>query len=181
MTGIGIPTFKIVVVGDAAVGKTTFVNKLSTGKFETKYVQSPTVEINPIIFNTSKGSICFNLWNCPGHEKYNNFNKLFYSGADAAIIMFACNDRNSYKSIVPIYNDMRCVCGNIQTVLCGNKCDKNNRKVKMVNFHKRKNNMTYCDLSIKLDHNFHTPFLTLARYLMGDPELIMVIDCPPNI
>ena len=40
-----IPTFKLVLVGDGGVGKTTFVKRHETGEFEKKYVSTIGVEV----------------------------------------------------------------------------------------------------------------------------------------
>jgi len=57
-------------------------------------------------------------------------------------------------------------------VLCGNKVDIQDRKVKLktINFH-RKKNLQYYDISAKSNHNFEKPFLWLAKKAMGDPNL----------
>ena len=42
-----MPTFKLVLVGDGGVGKTTFVKRHLTGEFEKKYVATLGVEVRP--------------------------------------------------------------------------------------------------------------------------------------
>ncbi len=44
-----MPTFKLVLVGDGGVGKTTFVKRHLTGEFEKKYVGKNRFE--PVIFD----------------------------------------------------------------------------------------------------------------------------------
>src|SRR5271154_2186025 len=68
--------------------------------------------------------------------------------------------------------DLVRVCENIPMVLCGNKVDVKDRKVKAksIVFH-RKKNLQYYDISAKSNYNFEKPFLWLARKLVGDPNL----------
>lgn len=53
-------TFKIVLVGDGATGKTTYVKRHMTGEFERKYVATLGVEVHPIPFWTNKGKVLIN-------------------------------------------------------------------------------------------------------------------------
>ena len=62
--------WKLVLVGDGGVGKTTFVKRHKTGEFEKKYVPTLGAEVNPIDFVTRKGRILFNVWDTAGQEKY---------------------------------------------------------------------------------------------------------------
>jgi hypothetical protein len=65
------------------------------------------------------------------------------------------------------------VCENIPIVLCGNKVDVKERKVKAktITFH-RKKNLQYYDISAKSNYNFEKPFLWLARKLVGNAALV---------
>ena len=65
------------------------------------------------------------------------------------------------------------MCENIPIVLCGNKVDVKERKVKAktITFH-RKKNLQYYDISAKSNYNFEKPFLWLARKLVGNPALV---------
>jgi GTPase SAR1 family protein len=69
--------------------------------------------------------------------------------------------------------DLTRVCENIPIVLCGNKVDVKERKVKAktITFH-RKKNLQYYDISAKSNYNFEKPFLWLARKLVGNAALV---------
>src|SRR5271154_277014 len=71
--------------------------------------------------------------------------------------------------------DLVRVCENIPIVLCGNKVDVKERKVKAkaITFH-RKKALQYYDISAKSNYNFEKPFLWLARKLTGNPNLDFV-------
>lgn len=45
------PEFKLILVGDGGVGKTTFVRRHMTGEFEKRYVATRGVEVYPMQFS----------------------------------------------------------------------------------------------------------------------------------
>jgi len=63
------PTFKLVLVGDGGVGKTTFVKRHLTGEFEKKYVATLGVEVHPLEFHTNRGQLVFNVWDTAGQVR----------------------------------------------------------------------------------------------------------------
>lgn len=50
-----VAEYKLVLVGDGGVGKTTFVKRHLTGEFEKKYIATLGVEVHPMVFHTSQG------------------------------------------------------------------------------------------------------------------------------
>ncbi|KZS14265.1 GTP-binding nuclear protein Ran [Daphnia magna] len=99
----------------------------------------------------------------------------YYIQGQCAIIMFDVTSRVTYKNVPNWHRDLVRVCENIPIVLCGNKVDIKDRKVKAksIVFH-RKKNLQYYDISAKSNYNFEKPFLWLARKLIGDPNLEFV-------
>ena len=89
--------------------------------------------------------------------------------------MFDVTSRVTYKNVPNWHRDLVRVCENIPIVLCGNKVDIKDRKIKAkaIVFH-RKKNLQYYDISAKSNYNFEKPFLWLARKLIGDPNLEFV-------
>jgi GTP-binding nuclear protein Ran len=165
------PKFKLILVGDGGVGKTTFVKRHRTGEFEKKYVATMGVEVHPLPFHTTLGKVIFNCWDTAGQEKFGGLRDGYYIGGQAAIIMFDVTSRVTYKSVPHWYKDLVRVCEHIPIVLCGNKVDSKERKVKPkdIHFH-RKKNLQYYDISAKSNYNFEKPFLYIARKLTGNPN-----------
>jgi len=170
-----IPTFKLVLVGDGGTGKTTFVKRHLTGEFERKYVATLGVEVHPLTFHTNCGPICFNVWDTAGQEKFGGLRDGYYIQGQAAIILFDVTSRITYKNVPNWHRDLVRVCENVPIVLCGNKVDVKDRKVKakQITFH-RKRGLQYYDISAKSNYNFERPFLWLARKLVGEPNLVLV-------
>ncbi|OQS02950.1 GTP-binding nuclear protein spi1 [Thraustotheca clavata] len=172
-----IPEFKLILVGDSRVGKSTFIKRHLTGKFEKKYVATLGVEIHPLWFDTNFGPIKFNCWDIATAEKSGRLHDGYYIQSQCAIIMFDVTSRISYKNVPNWYRDISRVCENIPIVLCGNKVDVKERKVKdkQINFH-RKKNLQYFDISVKTNYQFEEPFIWLARKLVGDNNLIASME-----
>eukprot|EP00979_Chaetoceros_neogracilis_P006151 scaffold1222_cov260-Chaetoceros_neogracile.AAC.51 len=170
-----IPEFKLILVGDGGVGKTTFVKRHLTGEFEKKYVATLGVEVHPLVFHTNRGPIKFNVWDTAGQEKFGGLRDGYYIQGQCAIIMFDVTSRITYKNVPNWHRDLTRVCENIPIVLTGNKVEIKDRKVKakQITFH-RKKNLQYYDISAKSNYNFEKPFLWLARKLSGDNQLAFV-------
>ena len=150
------------------------------------------VEVHPLSFSTNFGTICFNVWDTAGQEKFGGLRDGYYIQGQCGIIMFDVTSRITYKNVPNWHRDLERVCENIPIVLCGNKVDVKvrvsefsrnealqililmtesrfqERKVKtgQVTFH-RKKNIQYFEISAKSNYNFEKPFLWLARKLVG--------------
>ncbi|EJT49995.1 RAN small monomeric GTPase [Trichosporon asahii var. asahii CBS 8904] len=168
-----VATFKLVLCGDG--GTTTFVKRHLSGEFEKKYIATLGVEVHPLKFHTTVGEILFNVWDTAGQEKFGGLRDGYYIQGQCGIIMFDVTSRITYKNVPNWHRDLERVCENIPIVLCGNKVDVKERKVKTgnVTFH-RKKNLQYFEISAKSNYNFEKPFLWLARKLTGNQQLELV-------
>ena len=142
---------------------------------EKKYEATSGVEVQPLLFHTSRGPIKFNCWDTAGQEKFGGLRDEYYIQGQCAIIMFDVTSRITYKNVPNWHRDLTRACGNIPIVLCGNKVERKDRKVKvkMLTFH-RKKNAQYYSISTKSNYNIEEPFLWLAKKLFGDDQLTFV-------
>jgi len=169
------PEFKLVLVGDGGVGKTTFVKRHLTGEFEKRYIATLGVEVHPMPFYTNHGQINFNVWDTAGQEKLGGLRDGYYIGGQCGIIMFDVCSRITYSNVPKWYKDLTRVCESIPIVLVGNKVDVRDRKVKakQITFH-RKKNLQYYDISAKSNYQFEKPFVWLLRKMINDANLTLV-------
>ena len=124
-----VATFKVLLLGDGATGKTTFVKRHSTGQYDWKYVPTFGAQVHPLVFHTDKGPILFNVWDTAGLEEFGGLKDLYFLQADCAIIMFDVASPVTYNNVPNWHRDLVRVCENIPIVVCGNKVDVKDHKV----------------------------------------------------
>lgn len=106
---------KVVLVGDGGVGKTAFMKKLKTRKFEEKHRPTIGVAVHP------HGN--FSIWDCAGTEKYRGLQDGYFIHANLAIVMYDCSDEASFKNVPGWIAEVRRVCEKIPILIVGNKSD----------------------------------------------------------
>jgi small GTP-binding protein len=117
--------FKIVVVGDAAVGKTSLIKRYTTNTFEKDYISTLGMQFSR--YEETLGGIMVELflWDLAGQESFSTLRDRFYKGSSGAIIVFslAPEEIETYRNIDKWLLHIKEACGNIPVVLFGNKAD----------------------------------------------------------
>ena len=90
-----MPSKKIVIVGDAAVGKTNFVKMLKDVSFEKKYFATVGTEVHPYSFDDTRCTI----WDIAGHPMYRDHLDGYLNDADIAIVMYDVNRKSTFENI----------------------------------------------------------------------------------
>jgi GTP-binding nuclear protein Ran len=162
---MALTQYKIVLVGDGNVGKTTWAKKFLTSGFEHKYFPTLGVEVHPIHVKTNKGPMVFNIWDCAGQDKYEGLRDGYYVLGDGAIVMCDATNQESMEHVGKWSNDVSRV------------CSKNNEFpiVEVVN--KCNNGIfphNYIGISTKNDLNLMEPLLQLVRKIRNDDTITFV-------
>jgi Ras-related protein Rab-5C len=82
--------FKVVLVGDTNVGKTSILQRYAKDNFETdsETTISPTFLTRMIDFPVSGLKAKLQIWDTAGQEKYRSVTPIYYRDAAAAICVF---------------------------------------------------------------------------------------------
>lgn len=176
-------TYKVLIVGDAGVGKSTYIRRHLLGNFEKRYLATIGVEVHPLRYTFKndkniKRTVCFNCWDCAGDDKFRGHGIEGYGQkADCAIVMYndyATNDLIVHSSLkwIKEINDLGL---DIPIILVSTKADwqytVNKTKEDRDYFLSLPNVFKFIDTSSKTCYNFDKPFLYLVRKLTGDDTL----------
>ena len=181
MANLGvIPTFKLILVGDGKTGKTSFTKRHLTGEYATEYNATHGAQVHSLVFHTNRGPIEFKIWDI-GQEELGGLGQDYYIQSHCAIIMFDVTAPVTYKNVPRWREGLVRMCEFIPMVLCGNKIDNKNPRVKHISVLERRfSNLQYCGISARSNENYEKPFLWLARKLMGDVNLEFVPKTAPQ-
>ncbi len=117
--------FKITVIGDAAVGKTSLIKKYTQGSFQKDYISTLGTQFSKYEEVIDGEKVELFLWDIAGQDSFEALRQRFYTGSSGAIIVFshALEQTKSYEHVNKWLSDLKNHCGNIPIVLFGNKID----------------------------------------------------------
>ncbi|MFX1419357.1 MAG: Rab family GTPase [Promethearchaeota archaeon] len=125
--------FKISIIGDGGVGKTSLIKKFTKGTFEKDYVKTIGAQFSRYDKEIDGDVINLIFWDIAGQDDFNFLHPLFYKESRAGIIVCSLEEndlgKDSFLHIKNWYNELKKYCGDIPVVLFANKVDlvdKNN-------------------------------------------------------
>mmetsp|Transcript_59489 Transcript_59489/g.129306 ORF Transcript_59489/g.129306 Transcript_59489/m.129306 type:complete len:205 (+) Transcript_59489:46-660(+) len=161
--------FKLVLLGDSAVGKSSLVLRFVRGQFF-EYQESTigaafltqTVALNDT-------TVKFEIWDTAGQERYHSLAPMYYRGAAAAIVVYDITNPDSFNRAKNWVRELqRQGNPNIVIALSGNKSDlASKRKVEPeeAKGYAEENGIMFMETSAKTASNVNELFVQIARKL----------------
>jgi len=124
-------TFKIIIVGNSGVGKTSITNNAVKNVFFESYRATIGMEIFSLFVKVNHKIIKLQIWDTCGQEIYRSLITNFYRNSSLAIIVYSIDKKNSFKDIELWLKELRLYSSpDIKVILIGNKSDlKDKREV----------------------------------------------------
>jgi len=126
----GIYKFKFIIVGDKAVGKSSIVRRFVEKKFTIDYRSTLGLNVLSHSMKFYGNEAYFSLWDLGGQEYFKRFRKTYYTGTQAAFIVFDVCERETFTNIKKWYEELKEFLGNknIPIVIVGNKIDLSDQR-----------------------------------------------------
>ncbi|MFX1356666.1 MAG: Rab family GTPase [Promethearchaeota archaeon] len=127
----GTYSFKFVVVGDHEVGKTSIIRRFVERKFSADYRATIGLNILAHNFFLEGNEIALTLWDLGAQEFFKRYRKIYYTGAEAAFIVYDLSNKNSFENVINWYNELTefIIDKDIPIVIVANKLDLADKRV----------------------------------------------------
>ncbi|MHA1265719.1 MAG: GTP-binding protein [Candidatus Helarchaeota archaeon] len=161
--------WKVVVIGDPFVGKTTLMLNYTQKKFRELYIPTVGVQVSRKIMKINEKICSLNIWDIAGQQKFAKIRHLFYEGADAVIIVFDITNKQTFINSSIWYKDYTTSTKKKFGVLIGNKRDLEKNRVIPLEWGQslsEKMKFEYYETSAKNGYNVEKVFLYLAKILL---------------
>ena len=122
--------FKIVLIGDSAVGKTNILSKYLTDQFDPDSKSTVGVEFGTKNFKVDNNIVKVQIWDTAGQERYRSITNAYYKGAKGALVTYDITNKKSFENLDRWMSDLKTNGDdNISIILLGNKTDLEDKRV----------------------------------------------------
>ena len=123
-------TFKFIIVGNAAVGKSNISFRFTKGEFSEKYQATIGLDFSYKNITIGENNYRIQVWDTAGQECFKSISRGYYKSSVCALIVYDITNRESFNNISTWVEE----CQNngprtITLVLVGNKSDLENNRV----------------------------------------------------
>ncbi|XP_064633472.1 ras-related protein Rab-43-like [Lineus longissimus] len=172
--------FKIVLIGDAGVGKTCVVQRFKTGNFLEKHGSTIGVDFTMKTLFLDGKRVKLQVWDTAGQERFRTITQSYYRSANGVIIAYDITKKDTFDNINRWVDDVMKYSGpNITQLMIGNKKDLEGlREVSVTQARelaKHYDMMEPVETSAKDNTNIDEAFIKMAKELKskygGDSDL----------
>ena len=191
VSGTNIENYKIVILGDQYVGKTSILNKFKYENLDEKY--TPTIGIDFLTKNVylEDKTIRLIMWDTAGSERFKSLIPSYIKNANAIILAYDLTSKSSFTSLEKWMSDISDkVPSNAYIIITGNKLDlENKRQVSLEDVKKfcDEKNLQFVETSAKTGQNIKLLFDTITGCLYNNSNMIpekdktnIVLEQPTN-
>lgn len=170
--------FKIVVLGEGAVGKTAIVTRFSHGFFRTDYKttigsQFAVKNIDITHDDGTRTTVKLQIWDVAGQSRFQILRPMYYRGASGGILVYDVSRRRTFIVLEEWLEELRkAINKDIPLVLVANKTDLPDRVVDPAEGHEfaKNHNMPYVESSAKTGEGIVDIFAELAKVLVKNRQ-----------
>ncbi|MHA1385048.1 MAG: GTP-binding protein [Candidatus Helarchaeota archaeon] len=173
---MGTYKLKMLLIGDAAVGKTSLIKKFIKGSFQKDYKMTIGCDIftKDVSLNDGQDLVTLSIWDIAGQDRFKFFRSSFYRGSAGAMVVFDLTRYTTFNpNVVNWLKELWSFTGRIPIILLGNKVDLVNMRSVRASDAKAFSDQVPCpyiETSAKEGQYVDESFATLAQEMLNNMQ-----------
>lgn len=168
--------FKVLLIGEAAVGKTSLTLKFVHGKFKSDYILTVGMEPYSKYVKIGNDMATLSIWDIAGQQRFDVFRTMFFRGAKAALLVFDLTRPATLAKLEEWHEDLLKNAGfDVIKILVGNKNDlvdyRSVSQKDALAFASKIKALTYIETSAKTGNNVDESFQTITTRLIDKAKV----------
>ena len=165
--------FKLLLLGETNVGKTSIMIRFSQDYFTIQHLTTIGIDFKIKYIRLKEKIVKLQIWDTAGQKRFNTMTKTYYKSAKCLILVYDIENLNSFLNIKNIMNTIRenGAMDNYK-VLVGNKCESLKRLITEEEGKKLADdyNMDFFEVSAKEDKNIFELFIFIINKILKTKE-----------
>jgi len=162
--------FKVVLLGEGCVGKTSLVIRYCQNDFKEKHIQTVQASFQTKRLNIDGQRVTLAIWDTAGQERFHALGPIYYRESNGALLVYDITDNDSFVRVQNWVKELRKMLGkDIVLAIAGNKCDlERNRVVSLETAEKYAQTVgaKHYSTSAKLNKGVNELFLDLTKRML---------------
>lgn len=163
--------FKVVLLGEGCVGKTSIVLRYVEDKFNPQHISTLQASFLTKKVTLENGTkVQLNIWDTAGQERFHALGPIYYRGSHGAILVYDITDQDSFQKVKNWVKELKRMLGSeIILVITGNKIDLEEQRTVMEDeavAYAESVGAHYFETSAKTNDNVEEVFVELTRLMV---------------
>mmetsp|Transcript_68038 Transcript_68038/g.61152 ORF Transcript_68038/g.61152 Transcript_68038/m.61152 type:complete len:202 (-) Transcript_68038:364-969(-) len=162
--------FKLVLIGDASVGKTSLLLRFADDSFEDNYISTVGVDFRFRTVTVDNELVKLQIWDTAGQERFRTITSAYYRGANGVILVYDITNNETFQHVQDWLDEVHKAAGeSVTKLVVGNKADLiQQRQVNesQASQYADSVNASFIETSAKTAVNVDKSFLIIAKQLV---------------
>ncbi|XP_041033297.1 RAB3D, member RAS oncogene family, a [Carcharodon carcharias] len=122
--------FKLLIIGNSSVGKTSFLFRYADDSFTSAFVSTVGIDFKVKTVYRNEKRVKLQIWDTAGQERYRTITTAYYRGAMGFLLMYDIANQDSFNAVHDWATQIKTYSwDNAQVILVGNKSDLEDDRV----------------------------------------------------
>ncbi|KAJ8956478.1 hypothetical protein NQ314_006715 [Rhamnusium bicolor] len=108
----GTCNFKVVLLGEGCVGKTSLVLRYIEDKFVSNHISTVQASFLNKKINLDSNRVNLAIWDTAGQEKFHALGPIYYRSSNGAVLVYDITDEDSFQKVKNWVKELRKMLGN---------------------------------------------------------------------